>query len=56
MIKDIFFNLIDEKALEFMSKKIAKMNGDVRVAFDLMKTCYNKLSFQVKHEMDELDE
>lgn len=25
------------------------MNGDVRVAFDLVKSCFNKLHFEVKH-------
>jgi Cdc6-like AAA superfamily ATPase len=42
-IKNIFFNLIDEKAMEAIARKVSKMNGDVRVAFDLMKTCLSNL-------------
>jgi Cdc6-like AAA superfamily ATPase len=36
-IKPIFQNLIDERAYEFIGKKVAIVNGDIRVAFDLMK-------------------
>lgn len=32
------------------------MNGDVRVAFDLVKTCFNKLYYHIKHEMVEFVE
>ena len=34
-----------------ISRKVAKMNGDVRVAFDLMKSCLNKLMHNVKYNM-----
>lgn len=31
-------NLIDERALQILAKKIAQSSGDIRVAFDIMKT------------------
>jgi hypothetical protein len=37
-IKPIFHKLIDEKVYEFIAKKVSNLNGDIRVAFDLMKT------------------
>jgi Cdc6-like AAA superfamily ATPase len=48
-IKDDFFDLLDDRSVEMISRKVARMNGDVRVAFDLVKTCFNKLFYQVKH-------
>ena len=40
--------MLDDKAVELVSKKVAKMTGDVRVAFDLMKSCFNKLHYRTK--------
>lgn len=42
-LNDLFLSLIDDKALEIISRKVAKMSGDVRVAFDIMKSCLNRL-------------
>ena len=53
-LNDIFLSLVDDKALEIISRKVAKMNGDVRVAFDLMKSCLTKLWTTVKNEMHPL--
>lgn len=37
-LKSMFFDLIDETAYNYIGKKVAKQNGDIRVAFDLMKS------------------
>jgi Cdc6-like AAA superfamily ATPase len=36
-VKPIFRDLIDERAYEFIGKKVSIVNGDIRAAFDLMK-------------------
>lgn len=41
--------MLDDKSLELIARKVAKMNGDIRVAFDLIKTCFNKLHYEVKY-------
>jgi hypothetical protein len=38
LMKEIFFNLIDEKAMSFLCKRISQSCGDIRVVFDIMKT------------------
>lgn len=50
-LSGVFFNLVDERALNLIAKKVSKMNGDVRVAFDLMKTCLSL----VKQRVEESD-
>jgi hypothetical protein len=50
-LRDIFFNLVDEKAMKLIAKKVSKLNGDVRVAFDLMKTALAR----VKQLVDDSD-
>ena len=58
-VKTIFFNLLDQRAFGMISKKISKMNGDVRVAFDIIKSAFvllqNKVKYNSKdkHEMEE---
>ena len=47
-MRDIFFNLVDDISLNIIAKKVSKMNGDVRVAFDLMKSSLNKVFYIVK--------
>lgn len=37
-LRNLMHNLIDERALTILSKKIAQSSGDIRVAFDIMKT------------------
>jgi Cdc6-like AAA superfamily ATPase len=39
-IKDVFFDLLEEKASKFIALKVSRMNGDLRVAFDLVKSCF----------------
>ena len=43
-LKQIFFDLVDDNAYLFIAKKVAKQNGDIRVAFDLMKSALEKLA------------
>ena len=52
-IKPIFHNLIDERAYEFIAKKVSMMNGDIRVAFDYMKTALSVLADDLAKEMPE---
>ena len=52
-VKSIFFDIIDDAALELIGKRVSRMNGDVRVAFDVMKTCLNKLYNKVKYDIPE---
>jgi Cdc6-like AAA superfamily ATPase len=47
-IKNIFFDLLDEKAKDIIAMKVAKRNGDIRIAFDLIKTSLSKLYEDVK--------
>lgn len=42
-LKNLFFNLIDEKAMELIAKKVSLYNGDIRIAFDLIKTSISKI-------------
>jgi hypothetical protein len=39
-LRTIFFNLIDEKALIYLCKRISQHSGDIRVVFDVMKTAF----------------
>jgi hypothetical protein len=48
-IKSIFFNLLDQKAMEMIAKKVAKMNGDARVAFDIVKSSLVEVFNSVKY-------
>lgn len=49
-VKKIFFSLLDTKnSFGFISKKISKMNGDIRVAFDIMKSSFVALFNQIKY-------
>ena len=43
MLDKYFFRVIQISALEYMSKSIAKSSGDIRVAFDMMKSALQKL-------------
>ena len=49
-MKKIFFNLIDDRAKDIIAKKVSKMNGDIRVAFDIIKSSlvelYNRIKYQ----------
>jgi Cdc6-like AAA superfamily ATPase len=58
-IKNIFFNLIDEHAMKLIAKKVSKINGDIRIAFDLMKSALTKLQTKIKynttHEVSDIE-
>ena len=54
LLKNVFFNLIDEKAYLFIAKKVAKQNGDIRVAFDMMKSALDKV-YTLAIEMSDSD-
>lgn len=43
-------NILDEKALEFAAKKVAKISGDIRVAFDLIKSAMILLILKYREE------
>jgi Cdc6-like AAA superfamily ATPase len=47
--RDIFFELLDDKGMDMIAKKVSKMNGDVRVAFDLIKSSFVELFNRVKY-------
>lgn len=53
IVKKMFFSLIDERAMALISKKVSKMNGDVRVAFDIIKSAFIELQHRVKHFISE---
>lgn len=42
-IHDFMFNFIDERAKKLISQKVARMNGDIRVAFDVIRSCFSDL-------------
>jgi hypothetical protein len=49
-VKSIFFNLLNVDALKLIAKKVAKGNGDIRIAFDLMKSTLSKLLLKIQSE------
>lgn len=42
-IQNFSINFIDKKAADLIANKVAKMNGDIRVAFDIIKSCFSEL-------------
>jgi uncharacterized protein (DUF2267 family) len=46
-IKPIFHKLIDEKVYEFIAKKVSNLNGDIRVAFDMMKSVLSSFATEL---------
>jgi hypothetical protein len=48
-LKSIFFSLLEERAMDMIAKKVSKMNGDARVAFDLLKSSFVELYNRVKY-------
>lgn len=42
--------IFDEKALEYAAKKVAKISGDIRVAFDLIKSAMTLLILKYREE------
>jgi len=42
-LKEVFFNLIDEKAMRLLCHRISQKSGDIRVAFDIMKSAMQTL-------------
>lgn len=43
----LFLDLVEPRAIEFVARKVAKLNGDIRVAFDLMKGAFSNLALKV---------
>ena len=41
---------IDSRALEYTAKKVSKVSGDIRVAFDLIKTAFSNIAHQYRWE------
>jgi hypothetical protein len=39
---------MEDKAMDIVSKRVSKMNGDVRVAFDVIKSCFTMLFNKVR--------
>ena len=39
-LRNVFFNLIDEKALLYLCKRISTNSGDIRVVFDVMRNAF----------------
>lgn len=52
----LFFEMVDPKAIEFVARKVAKLNGDIRVAFDLMKGAFTMLANKLADSKEELPE
>lgn len=44
----MFHELIDMKVYEFIAKKVSNLSGDIRVAFDLMKTVLSTYADEIK--------
>lgn len=47
LIKTTLFSIVDEKAKLVIAKKVARMNGDLRVAFDIIRSCFVTLQNKV---------
>jgi len=47
-MKKTFHSLIDHRVYEFIAKKVSIQNGDIRCAFDLMKTVLNAYGSEIK--------
>lgn len=48
-IKSIFFNLVDDRAKSIIAKKVSKMNGDARVAFDILRSSFTELFNRIQY-------
>lgn len=42
-VKQIFFDIIHERAMDLLCRKISQSSGDIRVVFDIMKSAFSKL-------------
>lgn len=42
---------MDERAKEYIAKRVSKMNGDIRVAFDIVKSALNVLKQTIEDKM-----
>jgi Cdc6-like AAA superfamily ATPase len=48
----LFLDLVEPRAIEFVARKVAKLNGDIRVAFDLMKGAFSNLALKVANSSE----
>lgn len=46
-IQRFVIDFIEQKARDLIASKVAKMNGDIRVAFDIIKSCFSELQEQL---------
>lgn len=46
-ILKLFADIIEPRAYVVVAKKVAKLNGDIRVAFDMIKGAFSALSLQL---------
>mmetsp|Transcript_29725 Transcript_29725/g.22057 ORF Transcript_29725/g.22057 Transcript_29725/m.22057 type:complete len:153 (+) Transcript_29725:644-1102(+) len=53
-VKQVFFELVDDKAKEVIARKVAKTNGDIRIAFDILKSALLTLANEIKQSPDDL--
>lgn len=44
--------MIPERSYKFIAQKVAKMNGDIRVAFDMMKSALTLLSKEIRDDQN----
>lgn len=54
-IKKMFVMMIEDRAYKFVAKKVAKLNGDIRVAFDMIKTAFSMLAFDISNSEAEVE-
>lgn len=47
-IKEVFFNMIDDKAMKAICMAISQKSGDIRVAFDIIKSGIQKIIKQAE--------
>ena len=51
-LKTLFFALINDSAYNLIAKKVSKQNGDIRVAFDLLKSALELLLKNIQESED----
>lgn len=49
--KNIYQDLIDPKVYEFIAKKVSLVNGDIRAAFDMVRSAVSLFAEEIKIEM-----
>jgi hypothetical protein len=52
-LKRLFYDIIDDKVYDFIAKKVSNLSGDIRVAFDLLKTAMTTYRIQLESSRQE---